>query len=688
MAGGVLVAPVDWKTLPQSAVLWRRSDLENSFPHAIEGLFVADRFDSITGIDARSGRTRWTVPIEHVGDQQMAHSVMACDDTVVVFAPNAVIGVRAEDGTQRWRIAGTHRTQSTYTTPGFPVVYGCRVAFHRAAGTRMLWEEGEKADAVEVDAHSGVERVLGPGRVVELGPDHAMIEDAGGRSTLVRAGRRTALPDHTRYVVSPGTSDELAVVLPPDDSRDNGVVKGVHAGSGRIVWSRPAESLGAGAESRASAATHWGVSPNHPLLTRLGDEAIVVGSRGVERVDLRTGRSRWSVGLSDELAGAHNVTETALAGDDFVITNRGQPSLVIALDARTGALRAMRLAPQDPVYATTAGRTLVLTAHDETLGIDLDREAPPLRSLLSLDADVEASLRELDTPSGTPPVATISGFIPLHVYPAGRTAATAWLHRLLPLAGDRLRLRLRTAPPGEAIPLLDVFRDDTGSQTAQALVELLRPTMGPPTVDTARLRYAVANAISVTLSPEMAGQLADSMVEWLAAMRQEWLRPHALQDCGDPPSRKLACATMEAITESRNLLERASAQAGPLARFRSALAPGQARSTCVPSEEDQARAAAVSHLIEMDPVVSLVSAPGARCVQVATLAGRVTADTSGRPSKKQQLIIEAPRSSDAAMRTVPYEWSEDGDASSGGELVVKKVDGLWRVVGQASSWIE
>jgi hypothetical protein len=703
MAGGTLGAPVDFKTLPQSAVLWRRSDLENGLPHAMGGVFVVDRGDSITGIEARTGRTRWSIPVEQVGEKQMTHSVMACDDTVVVFAPNAILGVRAEDGTERWRIAGTRRAHSIYTTPGFPVVHGCRVAFHRVAGTRTLWEEGERSDAVEVDAHSGIERALGPGRVVELGPDHAVIEDSGGRSSLLRAGNRTALPDHSRYVVSPGSADEMAVVLPPDDSRDNGVVKGVHVRSGRIVWSRPAESVGADASTRATTATHTGLAaPNHPLVTRLGDDAMVVGSRSVERVDLRTGRSRWSVGLSDELSSAHDVTETALAGDDFVMTNRRDPSLVIALDARTGALRAMRLAPQDPVYATTAGRTLVLTAHDETVGIDLDRDAPPLRTLLTLDADVDLSLHELDAPTDKPSAATISGFIPWHVYPSGRAAAAQWLHRLLPLVEDRLLARLRAAPADEAVPLLDVFQGETAPQTAQTLVELLRRTMAAPSVDAARLRYAVADAITLPLPVDVADLLASSMIDWLSALRHEWARPHALEDCDEYPSRKVSCATMQAMVESRNLLERASRQAGPLMRFRAALAGGSARPTCVPSDEDGARAAVLSHVMEMNTAASLVSAPGATCVQAVTLAGRVTADTRTRPPRGGALLIEAPRTPGAidarphgepaspatSTRLVQYAWVEDGHGSSGGDFLVKKIDGLWRVVGEPSSWIE
>ena len=301
MPGGVLWAPVDWKTLPQSAVLWRRSDLENSFPHAMANVFVADRWDSITGIDARSGRTRWTIPLQH-HDVQMGHSVMACDATVVVFAPSAVLGIGADDGTRRWSIASTPRASSNYVTPGFPEVNGCRVAFHRVAVTRTLWEEGEPSDAVEVDAHSGIERALGPGRVVELGAEHAVLEEAGGRCTLVRAGTRTTLPAHTRYVVSPGSADEVAVVLPPDDSLNHGVIEGVRVRSGAIAWKRPAEDLGTGVTSRTTVATGLGLSPGRPLFTRVGDDAIVVGSRGVERVDLRTGRPRWSVGLSDELS--------------------------------------------------------------------------------------------------------------------------------------------------------------------------------------------------------------------------------------------------------------------------------------------------------------------------------------------------------------------------------------------------
>jgi hypothetical protein len=207
-----------------------------------------------------------------------------------------------------------------------------------------------------------------------------------------------------------------------------------------------------------------------------------------------------------------------------------------------------------------------------------------------------------------------------------------------------------------------------------------------------------------TLPPPVADQLAGSMVEWLAAMRPKWLRPHALEGCDEIPSRQVSCATRQAIVESRNLLERASAQAGPLARFRSALAAGSSRSTCVPSEEDAARAAVLAHLVEMDTVTSFVRAPGAGCVQAATLApqGWVTADTSGRPSKRDSLLIETPRSprasearrpgetdpDAASTRIVRYGWYEDGQASSGGDLVVKKVDGVWRVVGEMSSWID
>jgi hypothetical protein len=97
-----------------------------------------------------------------------------------------------------------------------------------------------------------------------------------------------------------------------------------------------------------------------------------------------------------------------------------------------------------------------------------------------------------------------------------------------------------------------------------------------------------------------------------------------------------------------------------------------------------------------------VSAPGASCLQAVTLRGLVTADTGGRPAKGDVLVIEKPRPAanvvarrgesewdSAPVLIVPYEYDdEDGQPSSGGEFVVKKVDGLWRVVGGGGGWMD
>jgi hypothetical protein len=602
---------------------------------------------------------------------------------VVVFAPAAVVGLRASSGVERWRIVETVRPQSIYVTPGFPEVHGCRVAFHRAAGTRMLAEMGESWDAVEVDAHSGVERALGPGHVIELGPDYAVIEDATGKSVLDKAGTRSALPDRTRYVVSPGRADEIAVVVDVE-----GDLRGVEVKSGRALWGHPAERVAPNLPILGDEVTSAGIVSEHPLLTRVGDDAIAAANRTVQRLDLRTGRARWSVGIGDE-GPRGDASQMGLSGDEFFIASRVDPALIATLDANTGALRALRLAPQDPVHATAVGRTLVLASYEELLGIDLDREAAPLRSLLTLDADVEASVRQLRT---EPKEGATSGFLPWHVYPAGRRAATQWLHHLLPLVGERLLERLRTASIDDAILLLDVFRGDASPRTGQALLELLHRTIAAPTTDNARLRLAVADAFSgSTLPPDVADGLAGSMVEWVTAMRPEWL---AARDgsggCGAALSLKRSCVAMQAVVESRNLLERASGGAGPLSRFRAAL--GSPPVGCAPSVEDRARAAVVAHLIELYPRRELVRAPGATCVQVSTLAGRVTADTSVRPRKGDWLVVEAShvvRGADPAVtRVVGYAWEDGGHGSSGGEFVVKNVDGVWRVVDEASSWIE
>jgi hypothetical protein len=242
---------------------------------------------------------------------------------------------------------------------------------------------------------------------------------------------------------------------------------------------------------------------------------------------------------------------------------------------------------------------------------------------------------------------------------------------------------------------------DTGPQTPRVCEALLRRSMGPPTLENARLRYAVATSMALHLSPPLsadaAGRLAGSMIEWLAAMRTEWLRPGSREGCGAPPGSTIPCETAYAITASRDLLERASVNGAPLARFRAAIAADSSPRTCVPSEEDQARAAALAHEIETDVRPEFfVSAPGAGCVQVATIAGLVTANTSTRPSQRKMLRVDEPRlpNADEGLKRGEAAWDEAparvvqvGLYEGGGEywsreLVVKKVGGLWRVIGE------
>jgi hypothetical protein len=219
-------------------------------------------------------------------------------------------------------------------------------------------------------------------------------------------------------------------------------------------------------------------------------------------------------------------------------------------------------------------------------------------------------------------------------------------------------------------------------------------------MDNARLRYTVAERMASYLSPPLtpgdADRLATSMTEWLAAMRSEWLRADGPQGCGDAPGATLACATLAAVTASRDLLERASAKGAPLTRFRAALAALSWPRTCEPSEDDAARAAALAHEVETDTRLHApASTPGARCVQVPTIAGLVIAESSAAPSQRKELRVDAPRPAsadqsfrrgdlewdDATARVVPIGLYEDGGEYWSTELVVKKVGGVWRVIG-------
>ena len=697
---GRLGVPQDWKTLPQSAVVWRREDL---YPHGLVAIgdTLLTRRQGIVAFDAHNGDERWHRP---VGDGERSYAVEGCDGVAVLFEPRAVVGVVADTGEERWTRPLEPRADSIYTTPGFPRRLGCHVGFLLVSGARQLAER-EKATLVTVDTRTGEERTLAEcrseGCQLESDPGSTgwVLTDQRGPRFVPLRGAAVALPERTEMVAGEGAEMVAVAQLRVDRPFERG------SDSDGPRWRG----------QRTDGTVLWESSARFDRLGRLGDDLIVLrhSDHSIARMDLKTGRDRWALPLSDEL---HRLFARrdgrAIEGSRLAVANRTTPDLILLLDLETGRPEALRLAPQDPVELRLTNELLILGAHDETVVMRLDRETPPLRSRLPLEADVAQSIGELGEPLGRPPEATTSGHIPPHLYPAGANAARQWLAHLGPLALPTLETIVREGTLAEAAMVVPVFARQEGEAKERIVrMGLERSLATEPTLEAARLRAQTAKAYGgQPLSPRLATALANGTIGWLRHARQHrWLNVEKWRGCGrggaaeGSPECERMTATHEALVATRNLLERSATSSVPLRRLREELAGDQSHPNagCEADDAAAARAAVLSHLFEfwLAPPAEEVLAPGLGCAPVMTLAGPVTIRDAEKAESRPFWSIgpaheprEAPETrgaawADAPILEVSYEWYSGPLAAEGGSFLVGKIDGMWRVVSGGTRWV-
>lgn len=443
-----------------------------------------------------------------------------------------------------------------------------------------------------------------------------------------------------------------------------------------------------------------------PLL-RIENTAVAWSSRSLARVDLETGRTLWSLGLSDDLSESRRGgEEVALHGQRLLVVLRGRPDVLLVVNVATGRLDALRLAPAGTASIAAAGNVAYLGTETETVAVDLDREGPSLRDALSLEDDIRRSIGELASERLRPPPGTDP--VPYDRFPMGRIAAREWLMRLGPLARPTLAEIGLHGPIEEAATVASAL---SGAKPTLIEALLRRSFAAVPDKAHADLLMATAQVVGIGgLRPPIAEELAANAVAWIHHAREEdWLAPRALGWCRRRPE-TANCQEVQsmhaALQSTRDLLERGSSSAEPLRRFRRALFEGSLPSLrCTPSDDDAARLAVIAHRSELELRSSQALVSGIECAPpVPTLHGAIQAQPSEAEMEEgpawrlevsnipdaDPIPVESETWASAPMRFVVEEQiliSPDlayRDSHRRG-FVVFKVDGLWRVVGQRAA---
>lgn len=674
-----LVVPTDWKVLPQSAVTWAlRGSSEELFLAGRETV-ITRHYTSYVAVDLRTGDERWSRRTPSYPSPR-SEAVAACDGIVVFFLPESIVGIDARDGHELW----SERTRPSRTSDHREfATSGCTVGFFRAHRSTALADEGGSADFWTLDARTGRatrrSRCSGYCAFVEATDTHLLMTDYDdGTTVVVRASGEMLRRDDAVHFVDRGP-DAIVVELP-----DEGGVRGVSL-DGHVVWSRK---------------RRFGIR------ARFGNDVIVRDEASIRRLSLLDGATAWSVPLGHEMTNLLQDGDTWVAdADRVVVANRHMPSLIVVVDFATGRVEAVRLAPEDPVRILLSGERLVLGAHDAVVGIDLSHEAPPIRSVLTLEEDVRRSAEEL-VRAEREAVDRRFANVPTYAYPLGHEAI-AWLRRLGPLAAPTLRSMLVDASIEDAASLVPaVGLDESAESQAQVTATLRRTYAMPPTADLTRLRVATLRALRPSLPPDVATELVTQTVEWLEFLREEgWLSADAIGRCeADPPGCELAQGTYAAVRSAHAALERTSEDPAPIEALRRAVRTGVATapSSCQPSETDLVLNAALTHEFLFDALDSgHVIVPEGSCVELVTAAGRVTLDDGPGPHAAPFVSLSAPVQvsvsgnpsdsdptwSQAPTYTVTIVWDGGPLRAQGGVFTVKKVGGMWRVVEYASTWV-
>jgi hypothetical protein len=644
LADGEVRIPLDWKTLPQAAALWTSTEPYPYASVAAAGSLLTLEQDELVAHDGHTGEVRWRAGLVD-GDVVGTRLGAGCG-VAVSFEATAVTARDLSSGAVLWS-RRFPRPRDRFG--GGARVSGCIGAIELTRDRRRLagFHDGAVVRAFDVrDGHTLLEhRCERTCELVEVRATEIVVEDDAG--ARVRAPLDGVGPSALEAGGCPFDGEQPAHGV---DTASHGSVC-IRVENGRVERVRPREAA--------------------------RDDRPAEGE----------GEPLWTVRISDPVVDAWRWRVLALSASHLLVRalppsgSVGYP-VVVDVDPETGAVRSVQLLPVEGDVVLD-GDLAYVGRHNRTVAFDLSREAPPIRERESLADDVERSVRQLLSRDYRGRSELTSE------YPSEAGQAADWLTRLLPLVGEELRGRLHRATAEEAASLVSVVGRDARPEAQRAVAATLERSYGAPTTERARLRAAAAAALASPMEREVATRLGAETVGWLEHLHESGLLAVlASGDCRSEqrePECDEAHAIWVAIEAGRRALVLGAEDTAPLERLRRTIADiaRPAPVTCVPTEDDDAQNAVLRAMVELWPTVERVAAPAGSCVDVVSLAGRVTAE-EGMPLGAW-VVWPAP----GVLRTEPGEtgatrrvfgWQFRTGCSHGiAIVVVERVDGVWRV---------
>lgn len=669
MEDGRVAVPLDWRTLPLTAVLWEgppRSDPRLNDPQWIGDLLVAlEAGRDVVARDARTGVERWRGELDSALGTR-AYLLAGCE-RVVVLDSTRIAGLDPATGELAWEVPIGQAAGAYSSRPGEAAMNGCRMVVQVADEGDMVADGFHSSSLRVLDVRDGtvLARPRCPAPCLVVSAEDAGVIAGMGEGERVLFGWTGGEPE-----VLPARSIRVAggVAL----VRSDDAMEGRARGSGELVWRL--EGLG------RRGATE---------LARLADAVVVHDGDTLRRISIATGEDVWRIAIDEDLrAGIARGDGRDHDGHHLVVGTRVEPQFLLDVDLDAGVVRSLRISAVDPVRVSVGEGLAVVLSHGEMAVVDLALDAPPLRERLSLEADVERTLAELGSSPGRGHPIDVRPWD----YPDGRRDALEWLERLAPLVGDVVTPRVAGAELDEAASLLAAIPDP--ARATAAAVGVLERTYGlAPSAGLARARSIASASVGPGLREEQADALLRETVAWLDALSA---RPEeARADDEDAWS---------AVLAGRDALLSASPSSAPLDAFAEAVrrhAPtAPSLPDCEPSERDAIRAAALrwGYELSSEPRAN-VRAPGGECVRVQTLGGPLAVLTSEEVPEPPWMLVGDPQPltslgedvllpwPDAPTRWLELTWYAGPLAAQGELLVLQLVDGRWRVVFHRMTWV-
>lgn len=359
---------------PAGEVIWSRDIGDVASGGALlrggDDLYVLDDA-GLTRLDAATNTVRWTYPQENL------RSVRADGDLVYVlrdsrFEPE-LIALRAAGGRRAWTsgvlLRNRHRPPRPLDAPNselegshglFTVSDGVACLLTYAPYDTRPWR------AYGFDSRTGDELWFHEGRPAGV----IGVDDAGGRIAVAAAAKDPGKPGTDRYA----QGDPLVVLRASDGTLEREVENGarrpqVHPGAEGIGYFASDDRIEAVDLGSRRTVWHRPVESGTTVTARAADGLVIAGGPGgIEALDARTGRRRWS------RPGYEWIEEgVPLVSDGLVLVSgpeqgRGGTWGVHALKAGTGEVAwAAPVPAASPMTLAAAGGGLVHVCADRTL---------------------------------------------------------------------------------------------------------------------------------------------------------------------------------------------------------------------------------------------------------------------------------------------------------------------------------